>query len=691
MAKAALSEDEIKSIVLAEINQASSYASTASADRQAALDAYLGRPYGDERPGRSQVVTREVMDTVEWILPSLLRLFTTSENIVRVDPVEQSDIAAAEQATDYINYIWAKDNPGFLNLMTFFKDALLHRLGVLKIWWHSEDVPEDLTFQDLTSEQVTMVVEDKSLEILSVQEYPGQLGMLYTVTLRRIRKTGRICVEPLPPEEFLFLPSCKRVEDDGVGHRRRVPISDLLAQGYDRDIIEDLPSGDDDDEYGERAHRHGDDGTLDDFSLRDESMKEVTVTEWYTRMDRDGSGIAKKVMVTLAGNEILDIQDIDDNPFATLSPILMPHKLAGLSIVDLVKDLQHIKSTLTRQILDSLYLANNPRTWAVDNMVNLDDLLTNRPGGVVRVKQPNSVGEMNTTFVGGSAFPMLEYLDQTLEGRTGVSRMMQGLDADALNKGGAMQTATGVAALQSAAQSRVELVARVFSETGVKRAFGLILRNVIKYQDQARMIRLRNTFVPMDPRLWNQNMDLSIEVGLGTGNKQEQMSYLGQILAVQKEAIAAGGMGLVTPKNIFNTLSKMVEHAGLKTVSPYFTDPEAQPQGQPPEAKPDPQMQMIQMQQQVEMQKLELAREKMIREDDRERDELEAEIALKAAEIQAKYGAQVNIAALRAQVEMDREAMKQQAAMQQPQATVGRSEGLDQSNPGIPPQFPGQF
>lgn len=668
MTKTPMTNDEIKALVQAEIEQASSHASTASADRRQALDTYLGKPMGDERPGRSQVVTRESSDVVEWLMPSLLRLFTTSEQMVRVDPVEASDIEAAQAATDYINLIWSKDNEGFLNLHNWFKAALLYRLGVLKIYWCPEDHTETLQYQGLTQGQLMLLSQDTSLEITAAEQIPGAQEPLFNVAFRRTVTKGKVKVETVPNEEFIYKPGLKSVLEDGVGHRRRMPISDLLEMGFDPEVVNNLPAGDvDDDPYGERAHRFEDEGVIDD-TTRDDAMREVVVTEWYTRLDRDGDGYAEKVMITLAGGEILDIQEVDDNPFAVLSPILMPHKLEGLSIIDLTRDLQVIKSTLQRQILDSLYLANNPRTWAVDNQVNLDDLMTNRPGGIVRVKQPGMVGELNTQFVAGAAFPMLEYLDQTLEGRTGVSRMMQGLDADALNRGGAAQTATGVAAMQSAAQSRVELAARVFAETGVKRAFSLILRTAIRYQDYARMVRLNNKFVEIDPRGWNSNLDLTIAVGLGTGNQQEQMGFLTSILQAQKEALGAGGLGLVKPKNIFNTLSKMIELAGLKTVSPYFTDPEAQEEQPQQPPQPDPQLQMIEMQQQVEMAKLQLAREKMIREDDRSRDELDAEIALKAAEIQAKYGSAVNIAEIRARVEMDREMMKQQTAMMPPQA-----------------------
>ena len=404
------------------------------------------------------------------------------------------------------------------------------------------------------------------------------------------------------------------------------------------------------------------------------------MTEWYTRMDRTASGRLEFVKVTMAGasgSKLLSVEEVDAPPFAVLSPILMPHRLDGLSISDLVRDLQEIKTAIMRQMLNSLYLANKPRTWAVDGQVNLQELLNAESGGVVRVKAPGMVGSIENPFVGAQAFPMLEYIDRVLEGRSGVSKMAQGIDADVLN-GGASGTATGVAALQSAAQQRVELIARVMAETGIKRAFSLILRLVTRYQQSAKIIRLRNEWVPMDPRNWDaDNMDMSTEVGLGTGNKAEQMGILAQIQLIQEGIMQNPALanGMVTPTEYYHTLAKLVQLGGFRNVDQYFRDPSQQPAAPAQQQQPDPNMMMIQAQMQVEQGKLALEREKMMRQDDRERDKLDADIALKARELEMKYGALVDQAAIRAQVDRDREAMRQQAKLMQPQ----------QPPPGMPP------
>lgn len=672
-----LDDDDLRAICAREIEAAKSHMATLADARRENLDYYLGKNLFPSKPGQSSVIDRSVLETVEWLMPQLLKVFASSDEVVKFEPHGPEDVAMAEQATEFISFIWSKQNDGFLNLHTWFKDALISRLGVLKIWWHDQPKRRAASLEGLTLGQVQLLLNEPGVEITAAEPVAGvgpdgQPAELYDVHLTYSEPDGKVCIEPVPPEEYIFLATCKTASDPGQGHTRAVSQSDLIAQGYDPAIVDDLPTADDDDDNAERSHRF-DPATLETINRdsRDRASRSVEVTEWFTKLDRDGDGITEFLKVTLAGTNhsvLLDVEEIDQPPFALLSPILMPHKLDGLAVADLIKDLQEIKTAITRQALNSLYLANKPRTWAVDGQVNLQELLNSEAGGVVRVKAPGMLGELNTTFVAGQAFPMLEYIDRTLESRSGISKISQGIDADVLN-GGAQQTATGVAALQSAAQQRVELIARVFAETGLKHAFKLILKLVTKYQQSARVIRLRNQFVEMDPRQWDGEYDVSVEVGLGTGNKAEQMAVLAQIQLTQEGIIQNGGYGgLVTPQEYYNTLGKLVQIAGLKDVDRYFRDPSQQPpQQQPQDQQPDPNIMMIQVQAQVEQGKLALASEKMRREDDLARDKLDADIALRARELEMKYGAQVDMAGIRASVDRDREAMKQQGQIAQAQ------------------------
>jgi hypothetical protein len=686
-----LTDDDIRLICKREIDAAESHAATLSTERQKSLEYYKGTNRWPSKPNQSSVVTRETLETVEWVLPQLLKVFASSDEVVRFEPQGPEDVQSAEQATDFANWIWDRDNAGFLNLHTWVKDALIGGLGIVKVWWEDEPRVRTEKLGGLSVEQLTILMQEPGIEIAAASESdaPGPVGpdglptVLYDVAVSWTEPDGRVKVCPVPPEEYLFLPSVKSDADPGQGHRRTVTQADLIEQGFDAALVDDLPTADEDDEYGEKAQRF-DPSTLETVTRdsRDRASRLVEVTEWFTRMDREGTGRLQFVKVTLGGansSKLLSVEEVDCPPFAVLSPILMPHRLDGLSISDLVRDLQEIKTAIMRQMLNSLYLANKPRTWAVDGQVNLQELLNAESGGVVRVKAPGMVGSIENPFVGAAGFPMLEYVDRVLEGRSGVSKMAQGIDADVL-RGGATGTATGVAALQSAAQQRVELIARVMAETGIKRAFGLILRLVTRYQQSARIIRLRNNWVPMDPRGWDaDSMDMTTEVGLGTGSKPEQMAILAQIQAVQEGILQNGGLGgMVTPVEYYHTLGKLVQLGGLKNVDQYFRDPSQQPQQPPQPPPPDPNMLAVQMQAQIEAQKLQLQAEKMRREDDLERDKLDADIAFRAIELQAKYGTQVNIAAIKAQVDRDREAMRlaqQQAAPQMPPT-------------GMPPQMP---
>ena len=295
----------------------------------------------------------------------------------------------------------------------------------------------------------------------------------------------------------------------------------------------------------------------------------------------------------------------------------------------------------------------------------MDDVLSTEVGAIIRQRSAGQVQPLSMPFVGREAFPVLQYMDQVKEARTGISKASAGLDASALQS----STATAVAATVSAAQQHIELIARIFAETGVKRMYQLVLHLITTHQDRERMVRLSNEFVPIDPRAFNSNMDVTINVALGRGSDTERMMMLRQIGEMQKEAMATMGPQnpLTDINKLSNTLKAMTELAGFKDTSQFWADP-AQFQPPPAQDKPDINEQLIQVQiQQIQadMQKkaaeLQLGREKMIMDDDRKRDELEAELYVKAEEMQAKYGTQLNVAKIKSDMAINREVMKAQA------------------------------
>jgi hypothetical protein len=601
-----MTETEIVALLDDEIRGAVGYTSSElSEQRKTSLEYYYGEKFGNEVEGRSSYVSRDVADTIEWIMPSLMRIFTGGDTIVRFEPQGPEDEQAAQQATDYVNYIFQRQNDGFLTLYTWFKDALLSKNGFVKVYWEEYTDYKTDTYDALTDDEFAYLARDG--EVLEHTEYPGHMGMMHAVKIRRQAKSGKVCVLPVPPEEVLVNknPIAPFQKNRFRAHRRRVTIGELIEMGL-ISSPEDIPTAGDDAnaEFNEeRTARFAFDQTDNSFENtgNDPLSREVWLSECYRKIDFDGDGIAEERTVVMAGGKILQNEEGYSAQLVSITPIILPHKLFGMSIADLVMDLQLLKSTVFRQILDNMYLANNGRYMALDGMVNIDDLLTSRPGGIVRVKTFDAVKPMQPPLLGAPAFNLLEYIDTIKENRTGVTRYNQGLDADSLNK-----TATGINQIMSAAQSRVELIARVFAETGVKDLFYAILEAVQKHQDHAKVIRLRNEWIPMDPREWNSKFDLSVMVGLGTGSKEMQMAALAEEAQFQLAALQ-GGLPVVTPENVYNLRMKALEAKNIKGGDLFYTHPSKMP---PQQSAPDPKMIEVQAGIQADQAKLQLSAQK---------------------------------------------------------------------------------
>jgi hypothetical protein len=624
-----------------------------------------------------------VAEVIDGAIPQLIRIFTASDDIIRYEPVGPGDEQGANQATDYSNWVFYKDNPGFAILHDWFKDALLEKVGIVKAYWDNRiDVVKE-TYQNLTDDELTMLLADGTREIIeqetivtpvmNIDGSPaiGLDGMplvqaSHTVKVKKKNQVGRVAIQNIPPEEFLISKKATTIQDSPfVAHRRLMPRSDLVAMGFPEEVVRDLPAYDDLSFSPERVARYSEGEQPSQDESLDPTMQDVEVYECYIRADRDGDGLAELLQVWYAGSEILEETETDYIPFHSLCPIPVPHKFYGLSLADKVMDLQLQKSTITRQMLDNLYLTNNYRVGAVDGQVNLDDLISPTPGGVIRMKNPNAVVPMAVQPVANQAFPMLEYLDAVQAKRTGVSDATQGLDPNVLQN----VTATAVAAFQNASAGKMELIARNFAETGVKSLFKGILQLLCKYQDKPRIIRMRGQYIQMDPREWSNQYDVSISVGLGTGNKQEQMAMLAMILDKQERILQQFGPAnpLVTVGQYRETLGRMIEAAGFKDSATFFKPitPEIdQALSNPPpqQQQPDPAIQAMMMQAQAQLEidrqkaladiqakrekaaaEIQLAREKAAAELELKRQEFEAEVQLKAAKIGAGISSNIEI------------------------------------------------
>jgi hypothetical protein len=680
-----MDEARLKAILESEIDNAIGYIeSETTQSRAKALQFYLRQPFGNEVEGRSQVVTGEVAEAVDGALPQLVRVFTQSDDIVRFEPKGPGDEEGAKQATEYCNWVFYTQNPGFAVLHDWFKDALLQKTGIVKAYWDNKvDVTKE-SYENLTDEELILLMSDGNVEIMeqsteemATEEIDGEgnpvMFRTHSVVLAKKVNRGGVKIENVPPEEFLISKRAINVEDSPfVAHRKLLPRSDLIAMGFDPDIVAGLPAYDELSFTSERLARFSRGEQPNQDTSMDQSMQEVEVYECYIRADMDDDGIAELRQVFYAGSEILENVEADYVPFHSLCPIPIPHKFYGESMADRTMDIQLIKSTVVRQMLDNLYLSNNARVGAVEGQVNLDDLLSVTPGGVVRMKNPTAVVPMAVPQVIGQAFPMLEYLDGQQSKRTGISDAQQGLDPNVLQN----VTAAAVAAASSAAGGKMELIARIFAETGVKSLFNGILHLVCKYQDKPTIIRLRGKYVPIDPRAWSNQYDLAINVGLGTGNKQEQMAMLQMVLAKQEAILQQYGPAnpLVTVGQYRATLGRFIEAAGFVDSQEFFQEitPEVeQALAQPQPQQPDPTMQALVQQAEAQVQ---IAQQKAMADIETRRQKAEADIQLarekaaadlQQAREQAMLDMQLQREKLEVELQLRREELSAEIALKQ--------------------------
>ena len=646
----AIDINKLKTIIESEIDDSLGYLETDTTDeRQQALEYYLREPYGNEVEGKSQIVTGEVAEAVDGALPQLIRVFTSSDNVVEFAPAKEGDEQNAEQATQLVNHVFYKDNDGFLILHNWFKDALLQKTGVVKAYWNDEKDVTKEKYEGLTDDELMMLMQDPEVELVSqeiiedstVDELTGQTtySKSNNVVLRRTKNKGKIVVENVPPEEFLISKRAKTIQDSPfVAHRRMITRSELVAMGFDKDMVDSLESGDNLEFSPDRIARYARGEQPNSMGSQDESMEVVEVYECYIKVDYNEDGIAELRRIVYASSEILSDEECDYVPFHSICPIPIPHKFYGQSLADRTLDIQLIKSTVTRQMLDNLYLTNNSRVAAVEGQVNLDDLLTSTAGGVVRVKNAGAIVPLTVQSSASQSFPMLEYLDAVQAKRTGVSDAQQGLSPDVLQN----VTAAAVATMSNASYGKLELIARIFAETGVKSLFKGILQLLCKYQDTVRTLRINGKFVPFDPREWDTEYNVTINVGLGTGSRQEQLATMQMILGKQEQILQAYGVNnpLISLKQYRDTLAKFVHMAGFKDATAFMNEitpeVEQQVQQQAAQGQPDPNTQAAQILAQVEREKAQLRAQTDAAKIQLDREQMQLDNQRKALELQQK-------------------------------------------------------
>lgn len=608
-----MDNSEIRAIVAAERRNALGANTNSDLTRQRsdAQDYYMGDldEHMPVQEGGSRAVSSDVADVVETILPSLLDIFMSGDNVVEFPAKGEEDEEAAAQETDVVNHIFWNDG-GFMTMYSFIKDALISKVGVVKIWWEEGEEAEKETYEGLDEEGYIAIISDPEVQI--VAQSIDEEG--YSVQVQRKADYGRVRVVPVPPEEFGIATRARSVQESHYCfHTFEKSRSDLIAEGYDKKTVDGLPTGASMDNEEDYSRDTVEDDNFSNSNINP-AMAMVEVTEHYIRLDKDGDGIAELLQVVTAGgsNDILSVEEIDRMPFASICPIPVTHRFFGKSIADITMDIMRIKTHLYRALLDNASLLNNQRIGvgeigASENTI--DDLLTNRPGGIVRMRDVDQLREIPNQQIGPHIMPLLEYTDQARETRTGVTRHSMGIDADALNK--ASGTATGFKGLMDMSHMRIKTIARIFAETGIKDMFVHIHELLRKHQQEEIPMKIRNKWVAVNPRTWKTRNDMAVTVGLGTGSKEQVLGFLNNMLDRQIQAIQfQGGVNgpLVGLDNVHATLKKMVEGAGFRNADLYFKEPDP---NQPPQQEgPSPEEMKLQADMQEAQAKIELERQK---------------------------------------------------------------------------------
>lgn len=606
--------DESSLLRFLETEAAAAYhhnSGTISAERERAIRAYMREPYGTELDGRSQVVASDVFDAVEGMLPDLVEVFTSTDKAVVFDPVGPEDVEGAEQATNACNHVFYKQNNGFLILYTAAKDALMLKTGGVKWFWDEKDTPKFQTYRDVSEMQLAVfLTSNPRAQVLEKEEaeVPEELAAQYAgmgiqppvtyslVKIKTVEKKGKVTIVNVPADELhvsrrhnsILLDDCPY-----VAHVCEKTLSEIRQLGFDV-TAEDVRAAKDEPTTQDRELRDslkgGRYGWWDDDNEQDEATTRGWLREEYVLVDFDGDGIAERRKIMRLGQKVLENVEFSHVPIAAWTPYLITHRFDGLSVADLVEDFQRMSTDIMRAQLDNLDLANNQETVVLTDaqgspLADIDDLLNRRPGGILREKSPNAIRPYVERWQGIEAMPMIELLESKKENRTGYTRYSQGLDGESLN-----QTATGVQKIMDASQKRMKLMARIMAEALVAPMFRGIFKTLTDYCMEKLSFRLSNNFVQYDPQEWRDGYDMSINVGIGTGDKMAQAAYLQQIAQAQFALLQSPlGGRVVTESNIYATQARIAENAGFKNPAEFWTDPSQMP---PPQPQPDPKMQI---------------------------------------------------------------------------------------------------
>jgi len=571
-----LTKLDVAAIVEAEESQAIGYLGEGSQihhNRATLLDYYNQKPYNDEIEGQSQTVSSDVADVVNGMLPNLMRMFTQSNQLGKFEANHPDHDDEAEQKTRYSNWVLFDQHDGVRILHDMLKDGILQYTGVVKVFHDDSKDTEVEQYRGVSEAELTHRLEpDENFEITDVENEEG--GTLH-VTGKRINARGRQCVENIPPDELLISKRARDFKEPPfIGQRTPKTRSDLIAMGFDKKTVQEL--GKDDKVSSEvklsRNHDVEDQG-FENNPTADKSKDVIYLGEYYLYIDMDGDGISELWQVFYTGQKVLEMNQVDEHPYAVFVPVPMPHKAIGTCPADQAADLQYLKSHLIRQANNNIYATNFNRVVA-NERVNMDDLVSQRHGSVVRIMGEGPIGDSVMPLMVNNQVPavleMISYIDSQIEKRTGVTSYNQGLDTESLNK-----TATGFQGIRDMSQMRIEQIAILASAT-IKTIFEKLVKLASNYQNEAIQTRLHGEAIEIDPREWTYKTQCKINVGTGAGDMQAKVANLNAMLQTQL-ALLDRQFGIIGADHVYATVKALAIESGLKTVDPYCADP-TQPQ-----------------------------------------------------------------------------------------------------------------
>jgi hypothetical protein len=577
------------------------YDSQISRERKKAVDYYNATLPKKAHDGNSSYVSMDVYDAVESMKAQLLETFAAGNKTVRFSPQNADDVTMAEVCTEYTDYVANRQNDMYSTMQTAIHDGLIARAGIVKVYWKEQTESHLEYVEDLTEDELDAVLAQENTEIEDLEESLG----FYTGDIRVTRDTSQVVVESVAPEEFLIEPQAKSLDDVlFCAHRTSMTISELRAMGYDDEIISKIGEHEDvdmetDPEVLSRHEEVGSDRGFNATGYQDQ-VRSVTVHECYTMMDIEATGEAELYRMVKAGNVLLEKEKVARKPFVAFIPLPIPHAFWGNNFASKVVPIQNARTVLTRSILDHAMITNNPRYVVTKGGVtNPRELIDGRVGGIVNVTRPDAIMPMQQAPLNPFIFNTIKMLDEDKEDTTGVSRLSQGTNKDAVSK---QNSAAMVEQLASMSQQRQKIIARNFANGFLKPLYQLIYQLCVDNESDEKIVELAGEYVQISPSQWADKRDVTVELALGYG-EQEKVSQ--KYMAMHQAFVNDPALSkMYTPDGQYRLISHVMEQTGIKNVSDYLTSPEQLPPEQP---DPAAEMQMQMAQKQLELQERQTA------------------------------------------------------------------------------------